>query len=131
MIEPLIKRSKTGFDETVKDLENLISENGFVHMLTKDIDKVIKDGFNLKEYSRYTIILACSPEFAKAALDVTKSAGLLFPCSFTVYEEDSKVFIGHISTMKMTVELGLAAYKDMRPVIEETAKAVNSIWEML
>ena len=131
MIEPIIKQSKLGFDETVNSLENLIAKEGFVHMLTKDIDKVIKDGFDLKEYSRYTIILACSPGFAKAALDVTKSAGLLFPCSFTVYEEDKHVFIGHISTMKMTVELGLAAYKDMRPVIEATAKAVNHIWEKL
>lgn len=131
MIEPLIKKSKLGFDETVKNLEVLITKEGFVHMLTKNMDEVIKEAFKIEDYSRYTIILTCSPRFAKAALDVSKSSGLLFPCSFAVYEEDNNVFIGHISTMKMTVELGLASYQDMRPVIEATAKVVNSIWERL
>ena len=131
MVEPIIKTSKMDFDETVSLIERLLEEEGFSLMASKNIDEIIKTKLSVKDYSRYTIILACKPELSKAALDVSKMSGLLFPCSFTVYEEDDEVKIGHISIMKIISEIGLAQPDRMAPVIEETGKSIRKIWEKL
>lgn len=117
------------FDEAVKHVEKIIVEEGFSHMLTKPIDTIFKQKLGVKDYPRYTIILACGPEFAKAALDVSKNVGLLFPCSFAVFEDEGKVYVGHTSIMKIAPEVGLAPADDMKPVIEMTGKAVHRAWD--
>ncbi len=131
MVEPIIKESKTNFDDTVKLIEELLDAEGFALMASKNIDEVIKNKLGVKDYSRYTIILACKPELAKAALDVSKMSGFLFPCSFVVYEEDDKVNIGHISIMKIIPDIGIAPLSKMAPVIEETGGYIGKIWEKL
>ena len=117
------------FDEAVKHVEKIIVEEGFSHMLTKSIDTIFKQKLGVKVYPRYTIILACAPKFAKAALDVSKNVGLLFPCSFTVFEDEGKVYAGHASIMKIAPEVGLAPADEMKPVIEMTGEAVHRAWE--
>ena len=131
MVEPIIKESKIGFDDTVKLIEELLTAEGFALMASKNIDEVIKNKIGVKEYSRYTVILACKPELAKAALDVSKMSGFLFPCSFVVYEEENKIKIGHISIMKIIPDIGLAPQAKMAPVIEETGGYIRKIWEKL
>ncbi|MFX0070387.1 MAG: DUF302 domain-containing protein [Candidatus Hermodarchaeota archaeon] len=129
MVDVLKKELSMSFDEAVKHVEKIVVEEGFSHMLTKNIDAIFKQKLGVKDYPRYTIILACGPEFAKAALDVSKNVGLLFPCSFTVFEDQGKVFVGHASIMKIAPEVGLAPEDGMKPVIEMTGKAVRKAWE--
>lgn len=131
MVEYLKKAVNMDFDSAVKYVEKVAQEEGFSVLLTKDIDAIFKKKLNIKDYPRYTIILACSPKYAKAALDVSKFVGLLFPCSFVVYEENDKVFIGHISIMKITPEIGLASAEAMAPVIKMTGEGVHRIWDRL
>jgi len=131
MVEPIIKESKNSFDDTIELIEELLDAEGFVLMASKNIDEVIKNKLGVKDFSRYSVILACKPELAKAALDVSKMSGFLFPCSFVVYEEDSKVKIGHISIMKIIPDIGLAPLSKMAPVIEETGGYIRKIWERL
>ena len=129
MVDILKKELLIDFDEAVKRVEKIIVEEGFSHMLTKPIDSIFKQKLGVKDYPRYTIILACAPEFAKAALDISKNVGLLFPCSFTVFEDEGKVYVGHASIMKIAPEVGLAPADDMKPVIEMTGKAVHRAWD--
>lgn len=116
------------FDDAVAHVEKIIVEQGFSHMLTKSIDQIFKKKLGI-DYDKYTIILACAPEFAKAALDVSKNVGLLFPCSFVVYEENGKVYVSHTSIMKVAPEAGLAPLEEMKPVIEMTGRGVHAAWE--
>jgi uncharacterized protein (DUF302 family) len=127
MVDFLKKESSRSFDETVAHVEKVIQEEGFSHMLTKDIDKIFKKKLGI-DYPRYTTILACAPEFAKGALDVSWKMGMLFPCSFVVFEEDGKVMIGHTSIMKIGPEVGLAPLEAMKPVIEMTGVGVKKAW---
>jgi len=131
MVEPIIKKSTRSFDETVTQVETLLDAEGFILMSSKNIDEVIKNKLGVENYSRYTIILACKPALAKAALDVSKMSGLLFPCSFAVFEENGDVKIGHVSIMKIIPEIGLASSGEMKPVIDETAGYIGKIWEKL
>ncbi len=127
MVDILKKELNMDFDKAVEHVEKIIVKEGFSHMLTKSIDEIFKKKLGI-DYDRYTIILACGPEFAKGALDVSKNVGLLFPCSFVVYEETGKVYVSHASIMKIAPEAGLAPADKMKPVIEMTGKAVHAAW---
>jgi uncharacterized protein (DUF302 family) len=129
MVTPLKKLLNMDFDSAVSNVEKVIVEEGFSHLLTKHIDEILKTKLGLEEYPRYTVVLACSPHMAKAALDVSKDVGLLFPCSFSIYEENGEIWIGHISIMKMAPFLGLAPQREMQPVISMTGKAVEACWK--
>ena len=85
----------------------------------------------LNNYPKYSMILACSPEFAKMALDVSKLNGLLFPCSFVVYENEGEIVVGHISIMKISAVIGLTETEEMNEVIEKTGEAVDLIWKTI
>ena len=82
-------------------------------------------------YPRFTTILACAPELAKAALDVSLDVGALFPCSFVVYENEGKIFVMHTSIMKAAAETGLAPKDAMAPVIEMTGRRVHKVWDSI
>ncbi len=127
----LLKEVSMNFEKAVEKLQDACANNGFSVLATKNLDKIFKKALDLDEYDRYTFVLACSPSLAKMALDVSKKVGLLFPCSFVVYEEDGKVFVGHASIMKAAVELGLAPEDDMAPVLEETGKRIGKVWDDL
>jgi uncharacterized protein (DUF302 family) len=130
MIDILKKELNMDFNEAVKHVEKIIAEEGFSHMLTKSLDVIFKQKLGI-DYSKYTIILSCAPELAKRALDVSRNVGLLFPCSFVVYEDNGKVIVSHTSIMKAAVALGLANKDQMAPVIEMTGKKVRKVWDRL
>ncbi len=128
MVDVLKKEILADFDEAVERVEKIITEEGFSILLTKSIDEMMKKKLGLEDYPRYTIILACAPELAKMALDVSKDVGNLFPCSFVVYEDGKKVFISHVSIMKIAAETGLAPANEMVPVIKKTGEKVYAAW---
>jgi len=130
MVDVLRKESSYTFDETVKRVEEALASEGFGLLLTKGIDEMLKLKLGV-EYPRYTTILACSPELAKMGLDASKDVGTLYPCSFVVYEDDSKVMVSHTSIMRAASELGLASEDVMVPVIEETGRRVHIVWDKI
>ena len=131
MINILKKELTMSFNEAVEHVSKIVEQKGFSILLTKDIDEIFKKKLNISQYPRYTIILACAPELAKAALDVSKNVGLLFPCSFAVYEDNGKIYVGHISIMKIAAEAGLAPKETMQPVIEMTGKRIHEAWDLI
>ncbi len=118
-----------GFDDAVKHVQEKFAEK-FSVMMVKAIDEVFKQKLGV-DYARYTIICGCGAKFAKAALDVSKDVGLLFPCSFVVYEDKGKIWVSHISIMKIAPAIGLATADAMAPVIKMTGEAVRDIWEKI
>ncbi|TFF96042.1 DUF302 domain-containing protein [Candidatus Thorarchaeota archaeon] len=130
MIDILKKEIDFTFEDAVKRVEGACTSEGFGLIVTKDLDKVFKKNLGV-DYSKYTFILACAPELAKMALDVSKNVGTLFPCSFVVYEDQGKVFVAHTSIMRAASELGLAPADGMAPVIEETGKRIGKVWEKI
>jgi uncharacterized protein (DUF302 family) len=129
MVEILRKKLDMDFNQGVKHVEEIVREQGFSHLLTKNIHEIFKLKLGPGTYSKYAIILVCGAEYAKAALDVSKNVGLLFPCSFIVFEEDSQVWVEHVSIMKVAAKIGLAPGKKMKPVIELTSQAVKAAWD--
>ncbi len=129
MIDYLTKRLDMDFETAVNHVEAIVKEEGFSVLLVKSIDEIFKKKLGITDYPRYTTILACAPEYAKGALDVSKLTGFLFPCSFVVYEENDQVMVGHISIMKIAPAIGLASEEGMAPVIKMTGEGVHRAWE--
>ncbi|MBD3354128.1 MAG: DUF302 domain-containing protein [Candidatus Lokiarchaeota archaeon] len=130
MVEFLKKELNMNFEAAVKHVTDTVVSGGFAHLMSKSLSAVFKKTLNI-DYAKYTMILACSPKIAKAALDVSFNMGMLFPCSFVVYEENEKVYVAHVSIMKIGPEIGLASIEEMQPVIKMTGEAVHKVWEQL
>ncbi len=131
MVEVLRKELSEGFDEAVQKIEQTCNDEGFTVMMTKSVDKIFAKKLGVKNYPRYTFILACAAPIAKMALDVSKDVGTIFPCSFVVYEDEGKIFAAHTSIMRIAAETGLAPKDKMASVIEETSKRVYKVWDKI
>jgi uncharacterized protein (DUF302 family) len=131
MIEPLKKELNMNFDEAIIHIEKALKEEGFSILLTKSISTVLEKKFSLTDYPKYTIILACAPELAKLGLEASLNVGFLFPCSFVLYEDDNKLFVAHVSIMRIAEEIGLATKEAMEPVLKETSKKIGAVWNKL
>lgn len=129
MVDYLKKELNMEFDAAVEHVRKITEEEGFSILLVKSIDEIFKKKLGIEDYPRYTTILACAPEYAKGALDVSKLMGYLFPCSFVVYEDEGKTFVGHVSIMKIGPEVGLAPAEEMTPVIKMTGEGVHRAWD--
>ena len=131
MVDVLKKELDLSFEEAVEKVKEAVEE-GFSMLMVKSLDEVLKKHLELPEDpEKYTMILACGADLAKKALDVSKNLGALMPCSFVVYEEDGKVYASHLSIMNIASELGLADPEAMKPVIEETGKRVDKVWDKI
>ena len=131
MVEVLRKELSEGFDEAVQKIEQTCNDEGFTVMLTKSVNEIFAKKLGVKNYPRYTFILACAAPIAKMALDVSKDVGTIFPCSFVVYEDEGKIFAAHTSIMRIAAETGLAPKDKMASVIEETGKRVHKVWNKI
>jgi len=131
MVDVLRKEVPYGFDEAVKRVEEACVSEGFGLQLTKGVHDILKQKLGIDDYPKYTAILVCNPQLAKKALDISKDMGTIFPCSFTVYEEEGKVKVAHTSIMKVGVEIGLASQEAMESLIEETGRRIRKVWDKI
>jgi uncharacterized protein (DUF302 family) len=131
MVEVLRKEVPYGFDEAVKKVEDACVSEGFGLQLTKGVHDIFKEKLGIDNYPKYTVILVCNPQLAKIALDISKDMGMVFPCSFAIYEDDGKVKVAHTSIMKIGVEIGLVSGEDMESLIEETGKRIRKVWDKI
>jgi uncharacterized protein (DUF302 family) len=60
MVEVLRKELSEGFDEAVQKIEQICNDEGFTVMLTKSVDEIFAKKLGVKNYPRYTFILACA-----------------------------------------------------------------------
>ncbi|HUT82091.1 MAG TPA: DUF302 domain-containing protein [Candidatus Bathyarchaeia archaeon] len=129
MVNILKKELSMSFAEAVSHVEKILGEEGFSVMLVKSIDEIFKKKLGVENHPKYTTILACGPKLAKMALEASYDVGLLFPCSFVVYEKEDKIIVSHASIMTIAKEVGLASEEAMKPVIEVTSKMVHAAWD--
>jgi uncharacterized protein (DUF302 family) len=131
MVDILRKEVPYEYDETVKRVEDALWSEGFGVQLTRRMHGMLMEKLGLDHFPKYTLILACKPQLAKRALETSLDMGLIFPCNFTVYEDDGKVMVAHISIMKIGAEIGLADKDAMAPLIEDTGKDVRKVWDKI
>lgn len=128
MVDFLKKSLEMEFDAAVGHVRDIVEEEGFSVMLVKPVHEILKKKLDV-DFTKYTMILACGAPYAKGALEVSLDIGMLFPCSFVVYEDAGKTWVAHISIMKIAPAIGLATEEEMAPVIKMTSEAVHRAWD--
>ena len=129
LVDILKKELNMPFDDAVAHVQNILSKHGLTVLFTKSIDEIFKIKLGIDDHPRYTTILACKANLAKMAIDAGVDVGLVFPCSFVVYEQDDKVIVSHASIMKIAEEIGFASSEAMAPVIKASGDIVHAAWD--
>ncbi len=103
-----------GYDEALVRVPEALKSEGFGVLTQIDIQATLKQKLGV-DFRRYTILGACNPPFAHAALQAELEVGLMLPCNVIVFEGDDRravvVAIDPTKTMAATgnptlVELG-------------------------
>jgi hypothetical protein len=121
MIEPLKKEVTLAFDDAVRRVEAIVNEGGFSVLLTKSVDEILVQKLGLPGYPRYTMILACTRTSPRWRSTSRRTSA---PCTRVASRS-------HLSIMKVTAAIGLAADAALAPVIHETEKRVTAVWNRL
>jgi uncharacterized protein (DUF302 family) len=75
------------FDEARAQLPELLKQEGFGVLTQVNLDDVF-DAKLGERFPRYTILGACNPSLAHAALSKDLTVGLMLPCNVVLYERD-------------------------------------------
>ena len=71
------------YDEAIDAVTKALEDEGFVVLTRIDVDRAFRDEIGT-HYRPYTILGACNPQLARAALTIAPEIGLMLPCNVTV-----------------------------------------------
>lgn len=106
------------FEETILKVTEELKKEGFGVLTTIDVKDTLKKKIDV-DFKRYTILGACNPKLAYAALQAEEELGLLLPCNVVVYEKGDKTVVSVFDPMVMSEILD-------NPHMHEFAKDVKT-----
>ena len=81
-------RINSSHDESIARVTDALKSEGFGVLTRIDIDQAFKEKIGA-DFRPYTILGACNPKLAHAALSSNPEIGLMLPCNVTVEATDS------------------------------------------
>jgi len=120
------KESSKEYFQTLSDLQNVISANGFRILHIHNVKETLAEkGFNIDEYR---IIEICNAKFANTIINKNKEYGVLMPCKIILYAENGKVYLTmqdpEVLVNKFNIEDVIDIAKEvgfiMKKIIDET-----------
>ena len=107
------------FEETIKALEEKLNANGLKVIRVLPLSKAL-EGRGIKDFMKYSIILACDIPGKDKVLVKVPSITNLIPCSIAVYEDKESV---KVTTLK---EIIFLAEESKNMTEEETQFIINT-----
>jgi uncharacterized protein (DUF302 family) len=71
------------YDEAIDAVTKALEAEGFSVLTRIDVDRTFRDEIGT-HFRPYTILGACNPQLARAALTIAPEIGLMMPCNVTV-----------------------------------------------
>jgi len=118
------------YGEAIDEITKALEAEGF-RVLTKiEIDQAFRDEIGT-HFRPYTILGACNPQLARAALTIAPEIGLMLPCNVTVEAEldGSVVRIMNPGILMQTKKLWFD--EELRVVACDAAMRLKRVAEML
>lgn len=112
-------RKVTGAPEAVrKRVEAALKEQGFGILTEIDVQAVLREKLGA-EIEAYTILGACNPTLAQAALAVDRSIGLLLPCNVTLRQMGGKTEVAMADPQAMFQVVDSAVRAKLAPLASQ------------
>ena len=119
-------RIELSHDDAITKVIGVLKEEGFGVLTRVDIDKAFKEKIG-EEFRPYTILGACNPGLAHAALSSKPEIGLMLPCNVTVEAMDQGSLV-RIINPKVMMEMGDMGTDDaVRTVATDAAEKLERV----
>ena len=82
------KKSDMPFESTIEKVTEELQKEGFGIITQIDVTATMKNKLNV-DFKPYRILGACNPPIAHQVLQNEEQIGLMLPCNFIVYVNDS------------------------------------------
>lgn len=119
------KTTDYSFEQAIDKVTEELKKEGFGVLTSIDVKDTLKKKIDV-DYKKYTILGACNPKLAHAALLVEEELGLLLPCNVVVYEKNDKIVVSIFDPIVMTT---VVENPDMKPVAEEVKSKLKKVLE--
>jgi uncharacterized protein (DUF302 family) len=106
------------FAEAVERVRKELQAEGFGVLCEIDVQATLKQKLGI-DREPYTILGACNPSLAHAALEAEPELGTLLPCNMIVYEREGETHVSAIDAERM---LSLVGNEQLVPIAAEVGR---------
>jgi uncharacterized protein (DUF302 family) len=117
----------TTFEEARERVIAGLKEQGFGVITEIDVKKTLKEKIDV-DFRRYTILGACQPKIAHAALTADPEIGVLLPCNVVVYEDGDDVVVKLGNPRDLFTLLG---NRDVATLVDEVDARIRHVRDHL
>jgi uncharacterized protein (DUF302 family) len=117
----------TTFEEARERVIAGLKEQGFGVITEIDVKKTLKEKIDV-DFRRYTILGACQPKIAHAALTADPEIGVLLPCNVVVYEDGDDVVVKLCNPRYLFTLLG---NRDVATLVDEVDARIRHVRDHL
>ncbi|MBI4300735.1 MAG: DUF302 domain-containing protein [Chloroflexi bacterium] len=117
----IFARIDTPYEQAIEKITAALKDEGFGVLTEIDVKKTLKEKIG-KDFRRYVILGACSPNLASQALETELDIGLLLPCNVIVYEEGDKSVV---AAMDPIVALGIVEKPELQGIAQEARQRLT------
>ncbi|MCB9683105.1 MAG: DUF302 domain-containing protein [Alphaproteobacteria bacterium] len=115
------------FDDALARTTAALADQGFGVLTTIDVAAVMKKKLDL-DLRPYTILGACNPKLASAAIEVEPDVGLLLPCNVLVQAEADGVRVSFADPASMA---SVSPTDALQPVMAEARGRLQKVADAL
>jgi uncharacterized protein (DUF302 family) len=111
------------FRDALEQVRVELAAEGFGVLCEIDVQATLKAKLGL-DGGPYTILGACNPPLAHAALDAEPDLGVLLPCNVVVYERDGGTQIAAVDPERM---LSIVENAELAPIAADVRRRLENV----
>jgi uncharacterized protein (DUF302 family) len=111
------------YDTALPRVVEALKAEGFGIITEIDVRQTMKDKLGV-DVAPHTILGACNPKLAHAALQAEPDLGVLLPCNVVVYATDDGTRVTAVNAGAM---LGMVGNDDLRPIAAQVQERLDRV----
>ncbi len=115
------------YDEVLPRVVEALKAEGFGIITEIDVKKTMKEKLGV-DVDQHTILGACNPKLAHAALQVEPDLGVLLPCNVVVYATATGTRVTAVNAGAM---LGMVGNERLAPIADEVQSGLDRVMQSL